>query len=61
MLKQSMHYQFTAQEVNAETGEFVYVLELSPELCGKLECRIRVYPHHIILTHPFEMGLMRWL
>jgi starch phosphorylase len=60
-LKQSMRYQFAAQEVNAETGEYVYVLELTPELCGKLECRIRVYPHHKMLTHSFEMGLMRWM
>jgi len=60
-LKQSMLYQFAAQEVDTETGEHVYVLELTPELCGKLEYRIRVYPHHEMLTHPFEMGLMRWL
>lgn len=38
-----------------------YVLKLTPERCGKLEYRIRAYPHHDLLTHPFEMGLMRWL
>ena len=36
-------------------------LELSPELSGKLELRIRAYPHHPALSHPFEMGLMKWL
>jgi glycogen phosphorylase len=30
-------------------------------MCGKLEYRIRVYPYHSLLTHPFEMGMMRWL
>jgi starch phosphorylase len=30
-------------------------------MCGKLEYRIRVYPWHELLTHPFEMGMMRWL
>jgi starch phosphorylase len=42
------------------TGEQRYALELSPELCGKLELRIRAYPHHAALSHPFEMGLMKW-
>jgi hypothetical protein len=37
------------------------VLDLAPELCGKLEYRIRAYPHHAALSHPFEMGLMKWL
>jgi starch phosphorylase len=38
-----------------------YALELSPAICGKLDYRIRAYPHHPMLTHPFEVGLMRWL
>ena len=38
-----------------------FSLELTPELCGKLLYRIRVYPHHDLLTHPFETGLMIWL
>ena len=41
--------------------EHLFVAELTPELCGKLEYRIRVYPHHELLTHRFEMGMMRWL
>ena len=60
-LKQSIRYQFVAQELSAETGEYVYSLVLAPELCGKLEYRIRIYPRHEMLTHLFEMGLMRWL
>ena len=39
----------------------LFTLELAPELCGKLEYRIRAYPHHELLTHRFEMGMMRWL
>ena len=34
---------------------------MQPEQCGKLEYRIRVYPYHEMLTHPFELGMMRWL
>jgi starch phosphorylase len=41
--------------------EHLFVAELTPELCGKLEYRIRVYPYHELLTHRFEMGMMRWL
>ncbi len=48
-------------ERQLETGEQLYSLELTPEYCGKIEYRIRVYPHHEMLTHPFEMGMMVWL
>lgn len=41
--------------------EQVYALELTPELCGKIEYRIRAYPYHELLTHRFEMGLIKWL
>jgi len=44
-----------------EGGEDQFALQLSPELCGKLEYRIRVYPCHELLTHSFETGLMIWL
>ncbi len=42
-------------------GSHRYRLALTPDLCGRLEYRIRAYPHHGLLTHPFEMGLMKWL
>ena len=60
-LKQSMKYKFQAQGAANETGEHVFTLELMPEQCGKLEYRIRVYPYHEMLTHPLELGCMRWL
>ena len=44
-----------------EQGEQVYRLEIAPELCGKLDYRIRAYPKPEALTHPFEMGLMVWV
>jgi starch phosphorylase len=59
--KQPMSYRFESEGVRTEQGEQRYALELEPELCGKLECRIRIHPHHELLTHPFEMGMMRWL
>ena len=41
--------------------EHLFVLDLRPELCGQLDYRIRLYPQHPSLTHPFETGLMTWL
>lgn len=54
------HYplQCTGQRDN---GEALFTLELTPELCGKLEYRIRIFPTHAALSHPFETGLMIWL
>jgi starch phosphorylase len=42
-------------------GESLFGLELTPDVCGKIDYRLRVYPHHELLTHPFEMGMMVWL
>jgi starch phosphorylase len=44
-----------------EGGEHKFILDLAPELCGKLEYRIRAYPFHPALSHRFEMGLMQWI
>ncbi len=60
-LKQSIKYKFQAQGAMNETGEHIFTLDLMPEQCGKLEYRIRVYPYHEMLTHPLEVGCMRWL
>ncbi len=60
-LKQPVKYKFMAQGDANEAGEQAFVLDLTPEQCGKLEYRIRVYPCHEMLTHPLEMGCMRWL
>ncbi|MGE5638522.1 MAG: alpha-glucan family phosphorylase [Clostridia bacterium] len=44
-----------------ESGEQKYALELRPGMAGRLDYRIRIYPRHELLTHPFELGLMTWL
>lgn len=44
-----------------DRGQHLYVLNLTPEQCGKLEYRLRAYPAHPLLTHRFEMGMMLWL
>jgi starch phosphorylase len=44
-----------------QNGESIYGIELTPDVCGKIDYRLRAYPHHELLTHPFEMGMMLWL
>jgi starch phosphorylase len=53
--------QVFLSDVKLDNGEQRYVIDLAPELSGKLEYRIRAYPYHPALTHRFEMGLMKWL
>ena len=60
-LREERHYRFEWEGVMTEQGEHRFVLQITPEMCGKLEYRFRVYPYHELLTHPFEMGMMRWL
>lgn len=45
--------------VTAE-GAQRYALSTTPPFCGQIECHIRAYPTHSLLTHPFELGLMAW-
>jgi starch phosphorylase len=54
-------YRFESQGTLTEQGEQRYALELQPEVCGRLEYRMRLFPQHELLTHPFELGMMRWL
>jgi len=44
-----------------ETAEHRYVLDFTPESCGKFDYRVRVFPYHDLLTHRLETGLMLWL
>jgi len=60
-VQNSARYELEWEGIKSDTGEDLFVLNLAPELCGKLQYRIRVYPCHELLTHPFETGLMIWL
>lgn len=42
-------------------GEATFKLDLRPELSGLLHYKIRMYPYHALLGHPFETGWMMWL
>jgi starch phosphorylase len=53
--------QFTAAGGTGAAGVWRYQLELRAPWCGALRYEIRVLPRHPQLSHPHEMGLMRWL
>ena len=50
-----------AGEAGGGHGEQRYRLDLKPGLSGRLDYRIRVFPKHELLTHPFELGLAAWV
>jgi glycogen phosphorylase len=60
-LRESRRYRLEWEGVMTEQNEHRFVLQLAPEMCGKLDYRLRIYPWHELLTHPFEMGMMKWL
>ena len=53
-------YRFAADGAVDGGGKQRFVLDLAPEVCGRLDYRIRAYPWHELLAHPFELGLMIW-
>jgi starch phosphorylase len=42
-------------------GWQIYSLEITPAQPGLQHYRLRLYPYHIGLAHPYEMGFMSWL
>jgi len=42
-------------------GAAVFALDALPAECGQFQTRIRIYPWHELLSHPFELGLMKEL
>lgn len=56
-------FQHTRLECTGTIGTNEHQFELShiPELCGRQQYYLRIYPYHPLLTHPLEMGKMLWL
>lgn len=50
-----------APDGTADNGDMRFRLDLRPELPGLQYYRVRMYPHHALLGHPFETGFMLWV
>jgi starch phosphorylase len=42
-------------------GTVVFALDAEPKECGQFATEVRIYPFHEQLSHPYELGLMKWL
>ena len=42
-------------------GAAVFELDTQPAECGQFATEVRIYPWHELLSHPHELGLMKWL
>ncbi len=42
-------------------GAAVFALDAEPPECGQFATEVRVYPWHDLLSHPYDLGLMKWL
>lgn len=45
----------------AVDGRALFAIDLAPPAAGLLSYRLRAYPWHRLLAHPFELGRMRWI
>ena len=53
--------RFSATEEQDTDGAMVFALDVEPKECGQFRTEVRIYPWHELLSHPYELGLMRWL
>lgn len=47
--------------VRQDNDRHLFELKLRPDLPGLSYYMIRMYPHHELLSHPFELGFMCWV
>jgi glycogen phosphorylase len=55
------HAAFRATDEQDGDGAVVFALDVEPPECGQFRTEIRIYPWHELLSHPHELGLMKWL
>jgi len=52
---------FAATGERAQDGAHLFAIECEAPWCGRISAEVRAVPHHELLSHPYELGLMRWL
>ncbi|MGH8296103.1 MAG: hypothetical protein ACRETZ_11505, partial [Steroidobacteraceae bacterium] len=51
----------TATGEQEADGAAVFALDAEPPECGQFATEVRIYPRHDLLSHPYALGLMKWL
>jgi len=59
--KFSVKENYTFQYVGNEDDKHIFELDLKPHSPGLNHYKIRIYPYHKLLSHPFELGFMLWV
>jgi starch phosphorylase len=54
-------YYLEPEKHQSGLAEVFFSMTLQPEACGLQVFKVRMYPFHPLLSHPFEMGCMIWL
>jgi glycogen phosphorylase len=55
------HAAFKATDEQDADGAMIFALDVEPPECGQFRTEVRIYPWHELLSHPCELGLMKWL
>ena len=51
----------TATDEHDGDGAVIFAVDVEPPECGQFRTEVRIYPCHELLSHPYELGLMKWL
>jgi len=51
----------TASDEQDADGAVIFALDVEPPECSQFRTELRIYPCHELLSHPYELGLMKWL
>ncbi|HEY7963420.1 MAG TPA: alpha-glucan family phosphorylase [Steroidobacteraceae bacterium] len=51
----------TATDEHEADGAMIFAFDVEPPQCGQFRTEVRIYPWHELLSHPHELGLMKWL
>lgn len=57
LLKEKFAFNYSGKEGD----QHIFELDLKPATSGLNHYKIRMYPHHELLSHPFELGFMLWV
>jgi starch phosphorylase len=56
-----VHEALTFAGETDSDGSHVFRVDCAPPWCGRMNAQVRIVPYHKLLSHPYEMGLMKWL